>query len=101
MATDKEIIAAVAQARVQEALRRIESAQGELMTACQLLSSLRNGAPAWRATSAMYDRVKALWYRVQPLRWNPKVTLDDMSAETVLADRAKRIAAQQNASPAP
>jgi hypothetical protein len=74
---------------VAKALRLIEDAQGLIGDACRVLSSLQYAAPQWRATSKLYDKVHAHWYRVRnTLELGPsarRVRLDPMSAATMLA----------------
>lgn len=76
------------QRRIRRALHQIEEAQGLIGDACAILSSLRYAAPEWRATSKLYDRVKAHWYRVRDAlefsRKATKVSLDPLATETLL-----------------
>ncbi len=80
----KALLQAEARARVQKALDHIEAAQGELCSACQELSALVGGIPSWKAASTLYDRVKALWYRVEGFRTGGRYTLDSVNAEAFL-----------------
>lgn len=83
------LLDAEAQRRVRQALHQIEAAQGMIGDACATLSTLRYAAPEWKATSALYDRVKAHWYRVRDglefSRKARKVALDPLAAESLLA----------------
>ena len=84
--------------RVRKALQQIEAAQGLLGDACATLSSLRHACPEWKATSKLYDRVHAHWYRVRDaleFRKARKVSLDPLASEHVL----KRMAPQPEARP--
>lgn len=67
--------------RVRAAMALIEDAQGKLGDACALLSSLQYGAPTWRQVSREYDRVHALWYRVQAFWHRGRYRLDPISVE--------------------
>jgi len=78
-----EQLRAAAQARVLNALERIERAQGELASACADLSSLVGGIPVWRATSKLHDRVKALWHRVENFRRLGRFQLDSVNVEAL------------------
>lgn len=80
----KALLQAEARARVQKALDHIERAQGELCSACQELSALVGGIPSWKAASTLYDRVKALWYRVESFRTGGRYSLDSVNAEAFL-----------------
>lgn len=80
----KALLQAEARARVQKALDHIEAAQGELCSACQELSALVGGIPSWKAASTLYDRVKALWYRVEGFRMGGRYSLDSVNAEAFL-----------------
>ncbi len=80
---------AEAQRRVNCAMQAIERAQIELGNATQILSALQHGAPCWRATSKMYDRVHALWYRVQRLKHNSRVALDPLNTQAALDGLSK------------
>lgn len=53
-----------ADARIREALKRIEHAQAELYEACSDLSPIIGMAKQWEAVGKEADRVKALWHRV-------------------------------------
>lgn len=87
-----------ARRRVERALRKIEEAQGLIGDACGILSSLQYAAPEWRATSKLYDRVRAHWYRVrnglQLAKKSGKVRLDPMAAQAILDAVAQRAAGQ-------
>ena len=66
------------------ALDELQRAQNGLARACAALSPILGAAPDWRAVSALHDRVKAAWHRVnkkrsflRDRRSGPKV--DDMN----------------------
>lgn len=82
-------IEAAATLRLENALRRIERAQNDLAYACGELSTLVGGSPSWKATSAMTDRVKALWYKVHNFRMGGRFTLDPMHIEALERALAK------------
>jgi hypothetical protein len=67
---------AVALARVQVAMRKIETAQGLLGEACAALSPVCYGNPAQVRVGKLYDRVHAEWYRVRKLLDDPRIELD-------------------------
>lgn len=84
------LLTAEAKRRVQVALRQIEDAQNLLGSACSTLSSLEAAIPAWQATSKLYDRVHAHWYKVRDrLEGNPKVKLDQLNADAILRRQAQ------------
>jgi len=85
---------AVATARVQLALERIERAQNELGAACSELSSLLGGVPVWNATGKLCDKVKALWYRVEHFRRGGRFKLDSLSAEAEARRYLERLRAK-------
>jgi hypothetical protein len=81
----QQLLAAEAKRRVSLALRQIEDAQNALGHACSTLSSLDYACPMWKATSKLYDRVHAHWYKVRDrLEGNTKVKLDGTNAEAFL-----------------
>lgn len=91
---------AAAKFRVDRALRLIEQAQNDLNSACADLSTLNGGVPVWKATGAMADRVKALWYRVHNFRMGGRYSLDDMHVQALaknLEHDAQRVAQTQDA----
>jgi hypothetical protein len=74
---------AEAKARIARALVQIEEAQNLLSSACADLSAVVGGIPVWRATSKLYDKVKALWYRVEDFRMRGKFHLDAVNVEAI------------------
>ena len=73
-----------ARRRVLVALRCIEDAQSLLSSACQELSSITGGASVdHRRVLALYDKIKAEWYRIdERFRKNGhKYDLDATNAE--------------------
>lgn len=74
---------AEAQLRVQKALDHIQQAQNELGSACAELSALVGGIPVWKATGTLYDRVRALWYRVESFRARGRFQLDSINVEAL------------------
>lgn len=48
--------------RVQDALRRIESAQNELSRACADLSSVVGAMPEWKKAFKLSDSCKRFWH---------------------------------------
>jgi hypothetical protein len=93
-AQQQAVLQAEARRRVRLALAKIEEAQGLIGDACATLSTLRHAAPEWRATGALYDKIKAHWYRVRDgLEFSKKasrIALDPLASETLL----QRLAAQ-------
>lgn len=87
--TDAQIRAA-AEARVHEAMRRIENAQNELLGACQMLSAITYGHPTCKVVSKMYDQVRSLWYRVQNFSYTTRYRLDSVNVEELARNLAKR-----------
>jgi len=85
----QKLLQAATRAKVAAAMAAIERAQQELGTAASLLSSLQYGHPAQRATSKLYDRVHAHWYRVQRLQHDRRVRLDPANTAAVLAGAAQ------------
>lgn len=86
---------AAAKFRIDRALQLIEQAQNDLNSACADLSTLNGGVPVWKATGAMADRVKALWYRVHNFRMGGRYSLDDMHVQSLaknLEQDAQRVA---------
>ena len=53
-----------AEAKVFEALDRIQAAQRELELACQALSPVVGAMPDWEHLSKLTDRVQAEWHRL-------------------------------------
>lgn len=80
--TDAQIRAAT-QARLQQALAAVQRAQDELGTACQCLSALEWGDPAYQQASKLYDQVHAFWYVIDGLRHHRKVRLDRLNIEAI------------------
>lgn len=76
MKATPEQLQAEARRRVDRACALIERAQNDLATACGELSALNYGAPVWKATGKMHDRVKALWWRVHQFRNGGRYRLD-------------------------
>ena len=74
---------AEAEARIRRALELIESAQGQLGEACAELSAVVGGSAMWSATSKLYDKVKAHWYRVEEFRRRGKFKLDSVNIEAI------------------
>lgn len=79
-----EQLRAIAQMRVLHALDRIQQAQSELLSACEQLSSLVGATTLHRATGKLYDRVHALWYRVDSFRNKGRYRLDDSNVRALL-----------------
>lgn len=87
----QELLDAEAKRRVQLALRQIEAAQNMLGEACSTLSALCYANPEQQATSKLYDRVKAHWYKVQGALQHKKahqIQLDSMNAPAFLRAHA-------------
>jgi hypothetical protein len=55
---------AIAGARIQSALRRIEHAQRELYDACSDVSSVRGLVHEWERLGKLADRVKQEWHKL-------------------------------------
>ncbi len=86
----QELLDAEAKRRVRVALRQIEEAQNLLGQACSTLSSLCYAHSQQLATSKLYDRVHAHWYKVQgALEFNNKVCLDSLNKDSFLRECAK------------
>lgn len=66
----------VAKQKVQRALELIEQAQRLISEAGSELSPICWGAKEHKQVCDFYDKVKALWYRVEPLRYSTKIDLD-------------------------
>lgn len=79
----EEQLRAEATLRVRKALAHIQQAQNELGAACAELSSLNYGVPVWKATSSLYDKVHALWYRVENFRQAGRYKLDSLNVEAM------------------
>lgn len=83
-------IRAAATCKIQRAMQHIENAQNELHSACAELSAITHGAPMWRATGKLADKVHAFWYRVKDFSHTTKYRLDPTHVELlarVLAER--------------
>ena len=80
--TDAQLHAA-AVLRVERALALIENAQSQLGAACAELSALCHGYPLQRATSKLYDKVRAHWWRVHTFRTAGRFYLDPTSVEAL------------------
>jgi hypothetical protein len=96
MKATPEQLRAEARRRVDRACALIERAQNDLATACGELSALNHGAPVWRATGKMHDRVKGLWWRVHQFRMGGRYRLDDTNVagfEARLQTEARNAAA--------
>lgn len=74
---------AEAESRIRHALDLIESAQGKLGEACAELSAVSGGVPVWSATSKLYDKVKAHWYRLDKFRKVGRYQLDTINVEAI------------------
>lgn len=83
MQPTEEQIRAATLARIQEAQRAIQEAQNHLGRACSALSSLQHAAPLHKQVSKEYDRVHALWYKVEGLLFKKGVRLDALSIESL------------------
>lgn len=71
------VIQAEAQRKVRAALVSIEAAQRLLGKACEELSPIIGGAPAWGRVGKLYDKVHAEWHRVNALLDGRKLDLDE------------------------
>jgi hypothetical protein len=78
-----EQLRAEALLRVLKALELIETAQNNLSGACAQLSALQGACAQWRATSKLYDRVKAHWYRLERFRHQSRFKLDRTNIEAL------------------
>lgn len=71
------------QLRISLAMHHIHKAQDELGRAQQALSALCWGAKEHATAGKLYDRVHDFWYRVQRLKYKPKVRLDQTNIEAL------------------
>jgi hypothetical protein len=78
-----EQLRAEANARVRNALARIERAQNELASACADLSSLVGGIQVWNVCHKLTDKVRDFWYRVDRFRAGGKFSLDSINVEAI------------------
>lgn len=92
MPLDPKIVRAQAEQTVHTALDHIEQAQRHLGEAAALLSNLAGGATGWAATAKIYDRVHALWHRIEAFRKKGRFNLDSLAQESL----AKKLAQQQS-----
>jgi hypothetical protein len=83
-------IKAVALARVDTALQCVQRAQDELSRACEMLSPLCHGAPAYSKCGALRDRVHSFWYVLDSLRGAGKVRLDSLNLEALAVRMAEQ-----------
>jgi len=65
-----------AKVRVRRALHNIQAAQNHLGRAASDLGAVCYGGPKQREVMRLYDRVHALWYRVNTLETNQRIELD-------------------------
>lgn len=86
---DSPDMRAAATVRIERALALIERAQNDLGSACGELSALEGAIPVWKATSAKYDQVKALWYRIHNQRMLGRYRLDETNIEAELRRQGK------------
>lgn len=54
----------LADAKIQDALRRIERAQNELNEACGLAGAIIGMVPEWKKLAREAERMKKLWHQV-------------------------------------
>jgi hypothetical protein len=78
----------VAQAKARKALRHIETAQNFLRMACEELCPIDGMCPEWDDVGDHYDKVKALWHRVN-MRANADDYDLDRDARTRLTAKAE------------
>lgn len=90
MSLSPEQLRAEAQLRVLRALEKIQEAQNQLGQACAELSALQGGVPVWKATSKLYDRVHALWYRVERFRQQGRYRLDSVNVQALERRKEKQ-----------
>lgn len=91
MKLSEEQIKAATQARIVQALAKVQLAQDDLGRACEMLSPLEHAAPIYRKAQQLYDKVHSFWYVVEGLKHNPKVRLDRTNIEAIERDAASRI----------
>jgi ABC-type uncharacterized transport system fused permease/ATPase subunit len=72
---------AAAMLHLQRALELVEQAQHTLEQACSEVSPLIGQVKQWQQLSALADRVKTIWYRLDAVRTSPTASLavDDVS----------------------
>jgi hypothetical protein len=70
-------------ARVERAMDLAEQAQVLLGAALAELSPIVGGMVEWRRLGKLYDELHAQWYRLERLRENPKLELDDCAAQAL------------------
>ena len=66
----------LAKLKVQKALNLIQNAQALLGEASAELSGIIGAASKWQQVGKEYDRVHALWYKVEGLIHNDRLFLD-------------------------
>jgi hypothetical protein len=87
--TKKQITQAEARRRVDQAKTILEHrVQASLSDAASVLSRV-TFCPEYDEIMKMYDRVKALWYKIDARSQSSKIDLDSEAAETFLAKLSK------------
>lgn len=67
-----------AQARILEAMRLVEEAQGLLYRACEQLSPVIGAMPQWSRAGALAERCKRLWHALEAKANSTRIRMDGL-----------------------